>query len=103
MTFLMRCMSLGKTIGVLPAHDSDEENTLNSLLSYTLLSQTPAQPFEKMFAIDQVNGEIKVVNQNFQRKKVSQYELTFSVTDQSKCKLNSNELKMNIHEEECAS
>lgn len=96
-------MSLGSLIGVLPAHDSDEENTLNSLLTYTLLSQTPTDPSEKMFTIDQVNGEIKVANQNFQRKIVSQYELTFRVTDQGKCKLNSTELKMNIYEEECAS
>lgn len=99
----MICMSLGNLIGVLPAHDSDEENTLNSLLTYTLLSQTPIKPSDKMFTIDQVNGEIKVANQNFQRKVVSEYVLTFRVADQGKCKLNSNELKMNIYEEECAS
>lgn len=93
MTFLMICMSLGNAIGVLPVHDSDEENTLNSLLTYTLLSQTPTHPSEKMFTIDQVNGEIKVAQQNFERNKVSQYELTFNVTDPGKCKLNSNELK----------
>ncbi|XP_048009767.1 cadherin-17 [Megalobrama amblycephala] len=73
---------IGNLIGVLPAHDSDEENTLNSLLTYTLLSQTPIKPSEKMFTIDQVNGEIKVANQNFQRKVVSEYELTFRVADQ---------------------
>jgi len=85
----MTCMSLGNTIGVLLAHDSDEENTLNSLLTYSLLSQTPTHPNENMFTIDQVNGEIKVANQNFQRKEVSQYELTFTVSDQGKCNLNS--------------
>ncbi|KAK7147325.1 hypothetical protein R3I94_009993 [Phoxinus phoxinus] len=81
---------LGNTIGVLPAHDSDEENTLNSLLTYTLLSQTPTLPSEQMFSIDQLTGEIKVANQNFQRKKVSQYELTFNVTDRiysAECKV----------------
>lgn len=85
----MICLSLGNRIGVLPAHDSDENNTLNSLLTYTLLNQTPTYPSEKMFTIDQVSGEIKVANQNFQRNKVSQYELTFRVTDQGKCTLNS--------------
>ncbi|KAG1947494.1 cadherin-17 [Pimephales promelas] len=81
---------IGNTIGVLLAHDSDEENTLNSLLTYSLLSQTPTHPNENMFTIDQVNGEIKVANQNFQRKAVSQYELTFTVSDQvytAECKV----------------
>lgn len=99
----MICMSLGNLIGVLPAHDSDEEHTLNSLLTYTLLSQKPIKPSEKMFTVDQVTGEIKVAYQKFQRREVSEYELTFRVADQGKCKLNSNELKMNIYEEECAS
>lgn len=72
---------IGNQIGVLPAHDSDKEGTLNSLLDYTLLSQKPTKPSEMMFTIDQVNGEIKVANKNFQRKEVPQYELTFSVTD----------------------
>ncbi|XP_016387488.1 cadherin-17-like [Sinocyclocheilus rhinocerous] len=72
---------IGNPIGVLPAHDSDEEGTLNSFLDYTLLSQTPPKPFGKMFTINQDNGEIKVANKYFQRKEVPQYVLTFSVTD----------------------
>ncbi|XP_051577863.1 cadherin-17-like [Myxocyprinus asiaticus] len=72
---------MGYLIGVLPAHDDDEENTLNSLLTYTLVSQTPTRPSDKMFSIDQVNGKIQVAKQNFQRKEVPQYELTFSVSD----------------------
>ncbi|XP_026084247.1 cadherin-17-like [Carassius auratus] len=72
---------IGNPIGVLPAHDSDEEGTLNSLLDYRLLSQTPPKPFGNMFTINQNNGEIKVANKNFQRKEVPQYELTFSVSD----------------------
>uniref|UniRef100_A0A671MUT1 Cadherin-17-like n=1 Tax=Sinocyclocheilus anshuiensis TaxID=1608454 RepID=A0A671MUT1_9TELE len=72
---------IGNQIGVLPAHDSDKEGTLNSLLDYTLLRQKPTKPFDRMFTIDQVNGEIKLANKNFQRKEVPQYELTFSVTD----------------------
>ncbi|RXN30406.1 cadherin-17-like protein [Labeo rohita] len=72
---------IGNQIGVLPAHDSDKEGTLNSLLVYTLLSQVPSKPDDKMFSIDQGNGEIKVAIANFQRKEVPQYELTFSVSD----------------------
>ncbi|XP_059423900.1 cadherin-17-like [Carassius carassius] len=70
---------IGNQIGVLPAHDSDKEDTLNSFLVYTLLRQKPAKPFDRMFTID--NGEIKLANKNLQRKVVSQYELTINVTD----------------------
>uniref|UniRef100_A0A8C1YI84 Cadherin 17, LI cadherin (liver-intestine) n=1 Tax=Cyprinus carpio TaxID=7962 RepID=A0A8C1YI84_CYPCA len=72
---------IGNPVGVLPAHDNDEEGTLNSFLDYTLLSQMPPKPFGNMFTINQNNGEIKVANKNFQRKEVPQYELTISVTD----------------------
>ncbi|KAK2902996.1 hypothetical protein Q8A67_007709 [Cirrhinus molitorella] len=73
---------LGNLVGVLPAHDSDKEGTLNSLLVYTLLSQVPTEPADKLFSIDQGNGEIKVANKNtFKRKEVPQYELTFNVSD----------------------
>uniref|UniRef100_A0A8C2I7V8 Cadherin 17, LI cadherin (liver-intestine) n=1 Tax=Cyprinus carpio TaxID=7962 RepID=A0A8C2I7V8_CYPCA len=72
---------IGNQIGVLRAYDSDKEGTLNSLLDYTLLRQKPTKPFDRMFTIDQANGEIKLANKNLQRKEVSQYELTFNVTD----------------------
>lgn len=81
---------LGNQIGVLRAYDSDKEGTLNSLLGYTLLRQKPTKPFDRMFTIDQANGEIKLANKNLQRKEVSQYELTFNVTDGGKRNLNSN-------------
>nr|AAH63935.1 Cadherin 17, LI cadherin (liver-intestine) [Danio rerio] len=80
---------VGNSIGHLPAHDNDKEGTLSSALTYTLRSQTPTKPSDKMFSIDPNTGEIKVANQNFQRKQVPQYELTFEVTDQvffTKCK-----------------
>uniref|UniRef100_A0A8C1NJ26 Cadherin 17, LI cadherin (liver-intestine) n=1 Tax=Cyprinus carpio TaxID=7962 RepID=A0A8C1NJ26_CYPCA len=72
---------IGNQIGVLRAYDSDKEGTLNSFLGYTLLRQKPTKPFDRMFTIDQANGEIKLANKNLQRKEVSQYELTFNVTD----------------------
>ncbi|XP_073703597.1 cadherin-17 [Garra rufa] len=72
---------IGNSVGVLPAYDSDEEDTLNSLLVYKLLSQVPTKPKEQMFTIDQSTGEIQVANPNLQRKVVPQYELTFNVSD----------------------
>lgn len=72
---------LGSHVGDLLVHDADEENTLNSLLNYTLLSQSPASPSERMFSIDGSQGKIQVVNHNFRRKDVPQYQLKIGVTD----------------------
>lgn len=79
--------SLGSEVGFLRAFDADEEDSLNSLLNYTLLSQTPTRPSSKMFHIDQVKAKIQVANVKFQRSEVSQYELIFSVSDGGIAKL----------------
>lgn len=63
------------------AHDADKEGTLNSLLTYKLLSQTPPMPSDRMFNIDQVRGSIQVAKHYFRRKDVPQYHLKVSVTD----------------------
>lgn len=65
-------------------HDSDKENTLNSLLTYKLLSQTPTSPFDGMFKIDETRGRIQVAKHNFRRRDVPQYHLKVSVTDGGK-------------------
>lgn len=74
----------GSQIGDLLVHDADEENTINSLLTYKLLSQTPSSPSEGMFSIDQIHGRIQVAKHNFRRKDVPQYHLKISVTDGGK-------------------
>ncbi|KAA0703314.1 Cadherin-17 Intestinal peptide-associated transporter HPT-1 [Triplophysa tibetana] len=79
----------GSVVGFLRAFDADEEDSLNSLLNYTLLSQTPTSPSSKMFHIDQVKAKIQVANIKFRRSEVPQYELLFSVSDgvhTTKCK-----------------
>ncbi|TRY84561.1 hypothetical protein DNTS_001309 [Danionella cerebrum] len=73
---------IGNLIGVLPAHDDDQEDTLNSALTFTFVSQVPTNPADKMFSIDQSSGEIQVAKPHFRRKQVPQYELTFKVTDE---------------------
>ncbi|XP_017579340.2 cadherin-17 [Pygocentrus nattereri] len=72
---------VGSHIGDLLVLDADEENTLNSLLSYRLLSQNPANPSEGMFSIDEAQGKIQVAKHNFRRKDVPEYQLTIGVTD----------------------
>ncbi|XP_073728244.1 cadherin-17 [Misgurnus anguillicaudatus] len=72
---------VGSVVGDLPVHDADEENTLSSLLSFTLIEQSPMEPSSKMFSIDQVKGRIQVANSNLRRKEVPQFDLVFKVTD----------------------
>lgn len=74
--------SLGSVVGFLRAHDADEEGSLNSLLNYSLLSQSPTNPSSKMFHIDQVKGKIQVANEKFKRNEVPLYKLLFSVSDE---------------------
>ncbi|MCI4391369.1 hypothetical protein PGIGA_G00133450 [Pangasianodon gigas] len=68
-------------VGDLLVHDADKENTPNSLLTYKLLSQSPTNPSDRMFNIDQASGRIQVAKNNFRRKDVPQYNLKVSVTD----------------------
>ncbi|XP_072548127.1 cadherin-17 [Salminus brasiliensis] len=72
---------VGSHVGDLLVHDADEENTLNSLLSYKLLSQSPTNPADGMFSIDGTRGKIQVAKHNFRRKDVPEYQLKIGVTD----------------------
>ncbi|XP_017309344.1 cadherin-17 [Ictalurus punctatus] len=72
---------VGSHVGDLLVHDADKEKTLNSLLTFKLLSQSPTNPSDGMFIIDQALGSIQVAKHNFRRKDVPQYHLKVSVTD----------------------
>ncbi|KAK1806655.1 hypothetical protein P4O66_005163, partial [Electrophorus voltai] len=72
---------VGSLVGELQVHDADQENTLNSLLDFTLLSQSPAVPSAAMFSVDQARGTIQVANHNFRRSEVPEYRLRIAVSD----------------------
>ncbi|XP_076868810.1 cadherin-17 [Brachyhypopomus gauderio] len=74
---------VGSLVGELQVHDADQENTLNSLLEFTLLSQSPSVPSAAMFSVDQARGTIQVANQNFRRSEVPEYRLKIAVSDRS--------------------
>ncbi|XP_060756900.1 cadherin-17 [Neoarius graeffei] len=70
---------IGSRVGDLKVHDADEQR--NSLLVYSILSQSPTNPSDGMFFIDETRGTIQVANHNFRRKDVPKYHLKVSVTD----------------------
>lgn len=70
---------VGSVVGTLSVHDADDENTVNTLLTYKLLSQLPES--EAMFSVDTNTGDIKVTKGGFRRSVISQYSLTVSVSD----------------------
>uniref|UniRef100_A0A3B1KKG3 Cadherin 17, LI cadherin (liver-intestine) n=1 Tax=Astyanax mexicanus TaxID=7994 RepID=A0A3B1KKG3_ASTMX len=72
---------VGNQIGDLLVHDADEEKTVNSLLHYKLLSQSPTNPADGMFHIDGTRGKIQVAKHNFRRKDVPEYQLKIGVTN----------------------
>lgn len=73
---------LGSHIGDLLVYDADKANTMNSLLTFKLLSQSPTNPSDGMFSIDQMHGRIQVAKHDFRRTNVSQYHLKVSVADE---------------------
>lgn len=70
---------VGSLVGQLMAYDADEENTLNSQLTYSILSQHPDDT-PAAFSIDDVSGRIQSLGV-LQRKDQQIYSLTVKVSD----------------------
>lgn len=70
---------LGSMVGELKAYDADEENTLNSQLTYTILSQDP-ETTPPIFAIDGASGRIQSLGV-LQRRDQQVYNLMVKVSD----------------------
>ncbi|KAG9339392.1 hypothetical protein JZ751_023785, partial [Albula glossodonta] len=71
---------MGSQVGVLGVHDIDEENSLNSLLSYQLLSHQP-DISGHMFTVEPISGRIQVAKTPLKRKEVPEFHLTVKVSD----------------------
>ncbi|KAJ8353883.1 hypothetical protein SKAU_G00214500 [Synaphobranchus kaupii] len=87
---------LGSQIGVLGAYDLDEENSVNSLLSYQLLAQEPITSSGPIFTVDGLSGNIQIANTLPKRNEIPEYHLTVKVSDQGGAGL-SNECKVVIN------
>ncbi|XP_067854143.1 B-cadherin [Heptranchias perlo] len=63
------------------ATDKDEKDNANSIIAYSILSQTPAQPYPRMFTISSKTGLITVLQAGLDRETVSKYTLTIQAAD----------------------
>lgn len=69
----------GSLVGVLLAHDADEEGTLNTQLTYSIVSQNPVTT-PNTFSIDAASGRIQALR-SLQRKDQQVYNLNVRVSD----------------------
>lgn len=72
-------MAPGSLVGNLIAHDADEEETLNSQLTYSIVSLDPVTA-KDTFLIDATSGRIQALR-SLQRKDQQVYNLNVNVSD----------------------
>lgn len=80
MDFLIS-FSIGNKIGTLTAHDMDETNTINSILEYRIVDQTPKSPREGLFLVEKYSGAFQLAKQSLKKQDTPQYHLTVEVSD----------------------
>nr|XP_020742321.1 cadherin-17 [Odocoileus virginianus texanus] len=73
---------IGSSIGTLIAHDMDEENTVNSVLEYRIVDQTPKVPRDGLFLVHTYHGTIQLVVQSLHKRDAPQYNLTVEVSNE---------------------
>ncbi|XP_063054230.1 cadherin-17 [Engraulis encrasicolus] len=69
---------IGSTVGNMNAHDPDDEDTPNALLSYKLVAQSPDTG---MFSVEAYSGNIQVARAGFKRSVTPEYTLTIAISD----------------------
>ncbi|XP_061027611.1 cadherin-17 isoform X3 [Eubalaena glacialis] len=72
---------IGSSIGTLIAHDMDEENTVNSVLRYRIVDQTPKVPRDGLFLVQTYLGTFQLAVQSLRKRDTPQYNLTVEVSD----------------------
>lgn len=72
---------IGSSIGTLIAHDMDEENTVNSVLEYRIVDQTPKVPQDGLFLVQEYSGTLQLVLQSLHKRDTPQYNLSVQVSD----------------------
>ncbi|XP_051055243.1 cadherin-17 [Phodopus roborovskii] len=72
---------VGSSIGFFIAHDMDEANTVNSILKYKLVDQTPKIPSDGLFLIQEYEGKVQLGKHSLKKQDNPQYNLTVEVAD----------------------
>ncbi|XP_055968507.1 cadherin-17 [Sorex fumeus] len=72
---------IGSSIGKFTAQDMDEANSINSVLKYKIVDQTPKHPREDLFLIQDYSGVLQLARQSLKKQDSPQYNLTISVSD----------------------
>ncbi|XP_059833238.1 desmocollin 2-like protein [Hypanus sabinus] len=75
------CSANGTSVLNLTAEDGDENNTLNTMLKYKILSQFPDSRFGQLFSVDEKTGEIKTYSNKLSREEHETYNLKVEVRD----------------------
>lgn len=73
--------NIGNDIGIFTALDLDEENTVNSVLKYSIVDQTPKYPREDLFLIQTYSGVLQLGKRSLKKQDSPQYNLTIEVSD----------------------
>ncbi|XP_057646821.1 cadherin-17 isoform X4 [Chionomys nivalis] len=72
---------VGSSIGYLSASDMDEANTVNSILKYKLVDQSPKVPSDGLFLIEEYEGKVQLGKRSLRKQDNPQYNLTVEVAD----------------------
>ncbi|XP_041865568.1 B-cadherin isoform X2 [Melanotaenia boesemani] len=72
---------LGHEVIQVNATDLDEPDNLNSIIRYSIVSQDPKEPSDKMFVINEVTGMIRVNSGGLDREILPQYTLVVRAAD----------------------
>ncbi|KAM6171086.1 cadherin-17 isoform 3-T3 [Erethizon dorsatum] len=73
--------ALGSSIGIFTAYDLDEKNTINSILKYKIVEQTPKIPMDGLFLVEEYEGKVQLARQSLKKQDAPQYNLTVEVSD----------------------
>lgn len=84
MNFLLSFFTVS-SIGTLIAHDMDEENTVNSVLHYKIVDQSPKFPKDGLFLVQTYTGVFQLAMQSLKKQDAPQYLLTVEVSDKGQC------------------
>ncbi|XP_004697772.1 cadherin-17 [Echinops telfairi] len=89
---------IGNPIGTFTAHDIDKENTVNSILRYAIVEQSPKVPNEGLFLIQSYGGMLQLARQSLKKQDAPLYNLTIEVSDhdfKTLCPLQINVIDIN--------